>query len=114
MSDVDGQLLALARERFGWSTLSGPQLSAMRRLVDGRDVVCVLPTGSGKSAIYELPALLLSGPTVVVSPLVALQQDQVQALDGIVAARRLSGITPGQQRRALADVVDGAARLVYV
>jgi ATP-dependent DNA helicase RecQ len=75
-------------------------------LLEGRDVLAVLPTGSGKSAIYQLGALELPGPTVVVSPLVALQRDQVEA----IARRRLAGaaqanatVPPGERRQAIED-----------
>ncbi len=65
---------------YGWDKLRPGQLEAMTALLAGRDVLVVMPTGSGKSAVYQVPALLLDGPTVVVSPLIALQRDQVQAL----------------------------------
>jgi ATP-dependent DNA helicase RecQ len=69
-----------AEEAFGWPELRPGQLEAMEAVVSGRDTVVVMPTGSGKSAIYQVPSLLLDGPTVVVSPLIALQRDQVAAL----------------------------------
>jgi ATP-dependent DNA helicase RecQ len=69
-----------AREAFGWDTLRPGQLEAMEAVLAGRDTVVVMPTGSGKSAVYQVPALLVDGPTVVVSPLIALQRDQVAAL----------------------------------
>ncbi|MDO0929328.1 RecQ family ATP-dependent DNA helicase [Streptomyces sp. TG1A-8] len=73
-------LRALARETFGWADLAPEQLAAMEALCDGRDVLVVMPTGSGKSAIYQVPTMRLSGPAVVVSPLIALQRDQVEGL----------------------------------
>ena len=69
-----------AREAFGWDELRPGQLEAMESVLAGRDTLVVMPTGSGKSAIYQVPALLLPGPTVVVSPLIALQRDQVAGL----------------------------------
>ena len=69
-----------AREAFGWTELRPGQLEAMQHVMAGRDTLAVMPTGSGKSAIYQVPALLLDGPTVVVSPLIALQRDQVSGL----------------------------------
>ncbi len=69
-----------AREAFGWDRLRPGQLEAMESVLAGRDTLVVMPTGSGKSAIYQVPALLLPGPTVVVSPLIALQRDQVAGL----------------------------------
>lgn len=73
-------LARTAEEVFGWTELREEQLVAMRHLLDGDDVLVVMPTGAGKSAIYQVPAILLDGPTVVVSPLIALQHDQVAAL----------------------------------
>ncbi len=69
-----------ARERLGFERLRPGQLRAIEAVVDGRDVLAVLPTGGGKSAIYELAGLLRGGPTVVVSPLIALQDDQLAHL----------------------------------
>jgi len=70
----------LARERLGFERLRPGQLAAVEALAAGRDVLAVLPTGGGKSAIYELAGLLRAGPTVVVSPLIALQDDQLAHL----------------------------------
>ena len=70
----------LARERLGFDRLRPGQLRAVEALAGGRDVLAVLPTGGGKSAIYELAGLLRAGPTVVVSPLIALQDDQLAHL----------------------------------
>ena len=69
-----------ARERFGFSGLRPGQGEAVEALLAGRDVLAVMPTGRGKSAVYQLAALWMPGPTVVVSPLIALQRDQVEAL----------------------------------
>ena len=70
----------LARDRLGFGQLRPGQLRAAEALADGRDVLAVLPTGGGKSAIYELAGMLRTGPTVVVSPLIALQDDQLAHL----------------------------------
>ena len=70
----------LARERLGFQQLRPGQLGAVAALASGRDVLAVLPTGGGKSAIYELAGMLRAGPTVVVSPLIALQDDQLAHL----------------------------------
>src|SRR5262245_26082819 len=75
--DVIGEL---ARTRFGFTALRPGQLRAIAGAAAGRDVLAVLPTGGGKSAIYELAGLLLPGPTIVVSPLIALQDDQLAHL----------------------------------
>ena len=70
-----------ARSLFGWTALRPNQLAAMRAVMKRRDALVVLPTGAGKSAIYQIPASLIPGPTVVISPLLALQQDQIAALN---------------------------------
>jgi ATP-dependent DNA helicase RecQ len=70
----------LARERLGFARLRPGQLPAVAAVVAGRDTLAVLPTGAGKSAIYELAGLLRTGPTVVVSPLIALEDDQLAHL----------------------------------
>jgi ATP-dependent DNA helicase RecQ len=74
------QLCDAARRVFGWPDLHPEQLEAMAAVLAGRDTLTVLPTGSGKSAIYQVPAILLDGPTLVVSPLLALQDDQIAGL----------------------------------
>ena len=79
MSSED-EVRELARERLGLAELRPGQLEAATAAAAGRDVLAVLPTGAGKSAIYELAGLLLDGPTVVVSPLIALQDDQLEHL----------------------------------
>src|SRR5438445_13646124 len=76
----DRSIHELARSRLGFEHLRAGQLRAVAAAVDGRDVLAVLPTGGGKSAIYELAGLMREGPTVVVSPLIALQQDQLAHL----------------------------------
>ena len=76
-----GKLQQVADEVFGWAELRPEQLDAMELVMQGRDVLAILPTGAGKSAIYQVPALLIAGPTLVVSPLLALQQDQLEGID---------------------------------
>ncbi len=87
----------MAERTFGWSELHPEQRTAMEAIVDGHDVLAVLPTGYGKSAIYQVPALVLDGPTVVVSPLLALQQDQ---LEGIGESRAPEAVAVNSAQRA--------------
>jgi len=70
-----------AQEQLGFERLRPGQEEAAAAVLDGRDTLAVMPTGSGKSAIYQLCALLIDGPTIVVSPLIALQRDQVEAIE---------------------------------
>ena len=70
----------------------------MRALLKGRDALVVLPTGAGKSAVYQIPATVLDGPTIVISPLLALQHDQISSLN-IRGSRELRDVARGQIRR---------------
>src|SRR3984893_13641458 len=81
MPTADAMMIrSLARDRLGFERLRAGQAQAVAAAAAGRDVLAVLPTGGGKSAIYELAGLLRVGPTVVVSPLIALQDDQLAHL----------------------------------
>ena len=75
------------RDRFGLERFRAGQREVIERVLGGRDVLCVMPTGGGKSLCYQLPALLLPGVTLVISPLIALMKDQVDALEPARAAR---------------------------
>src|SRR4051812_4587656 len=72
----------IARERLGFESLRPDQETVVSKLLDGRDVVGVNPAGGGKSAIYQLAGVVIGGSTVVVSPLIALQADQVLHIEG--------------------------------
>ena len=74
-------LLRTAADIFGWDNFRNGQLEAMEAVAGGRDALCVMPTGYGKSGIYQVPALTLPGVAVVVSPLIALQRDQADAIN---------------------------------
>jgi ATP-dependent DNA helicase RecQ len=111
------RLRRAARTHFGWRRLRPGQLAPMRAALRGRDTLVVLPTGGGKSAIYQVPATMLDGPTVVISPLLALQQDQINALNdrpGMAAVRVSSAETPNQRSAALAAVRKGLARFLFI
>src|SRR5690349_16597914 len=108
-----------ARRLFGWPSLRPGQYKPMRALMKGRDVLVVLPTGAGKSAVYQLPGALRPGPTLVVSPLLALQEDQLAGLNAredqtLSAVRVSSAQTPNQQRAALDAVRDGKAKFLFI
>lgn len=100
----------LARERLGFAELRPGQLGAVEALAGGRDVLAVLPTGGGKSAIYELAGMLRAGPTVVVSPLIALQDDQLAHLRaaGLRAVLVNSQQAAGTRAEALLASCDSA------
>ena len=104
------------RERFGFRSFLDGQEALIDAILAGRDAFGVMPTGGGKSLCYQLPALLLEGLTLVVSPLISLMKDQVAALKeaGIPAAFLNSSLTAGQQREVLRRAEAGAYRLIYV
>jgi ATP-dependent DNA helicase RecQ len=100
----------LARQRLGFAALRPGQLRAAAALAGGRDVLAVLPTGGGKSAIYELAGMLREGPTVVVSPLIALQDDQLAHLheSGLRAVVLNSAQSAGSRAEALLASCDSS------
>ncbi|MBI1951560.1 MAG: ATP-dependent DNA helicase RecQ [Acidobacteria bacterium] len=112
----DERLCRALHERFGFDRFRPGQQEAASAVYSGRDLVAVMPTGSGKSLCFQLPALLLDGTTVVVSPLIALMKDQVDGLKsrGVAAAAVHSGLGAAERARAEADLAAGRLRLVYV
>jgi len=112
-TDVDGAL----RELFGFASFRPGQREAVEAGLAGRDVLVVMPTGSGKSLCYQLPALMRTDLTLVVSPLVSLMQDQVEALER-VAPGRVALVNAQQDsatnRRAVERAAAGQVRLLYV
>ncbi|MFJ4439278.1 RecQ family ATP-dependent DNA helicase [Streptomyces sp. NPDC088923] len=116
-SPVRSRLRAAAREVFGWEELRPAQLLAMEAVMAGEDTIVVMPTGAGKSAVYQVPGVLLEGPVLVVSPLIALQRDQVTAL-GRSAGARASAVNSAQRARENAQawerVREGALDFLFV
>jgi len=110
------QLQELLKIHFGYDSFRPGQEPALDNILRGRDTVVVLPTGGGKSPIFQLPALILEGATIVISPLIALMKDQVDSLEkiGIPATFINSSITPAEAARRLAQVKQGAYKLVYI
>ncbi|MEW9528089.1 RecQ family ATP-dependent DNA helicase [Microbispora sp. NPDC049125] len=108
------RLRSTAREAFGWDQLRPGQQEAMEHLLAGRDVLLVMPTGAGKSAVYQVPGLLLDGPTVIVSPLIALQRDQVMGLLKAGAAGAVAVNSAGSVDAGLDQVTAGDAEYVFL
>jgi ATP-dependent DNA helicase RecQ len=104
------------RRHFGHPSFRPGQEAIVQAVLDGRDVLAVMPTGSGKSIGYQLPALLLPGVTLVVSPLIALMKDQVDELNrrGMAAAAINSVMSPADRREALDAALRGRLKLLYV
>jgi hypothetical protein len=112
------EILRLARERLGFDALRPGQAEAIESVTAGRDTLCVMSTGAGKSAIYQLAGMLIDGPTVVVSPLIALQQDQMDAVEdraeGVEAATLNSTLTDRRREQLLEDVAQEEVEYVLL
>jgi ATP-dependent DNA helicase RecQ len=111
------QLQRVAEQTFGWERLHPEQRTAMEHVVAGRDTLVVLPTGAGKSAIYQVSALLADGPTLVVSPLLALQHDQLEGIEGSKAPEAVainSAQSAAEQEHAWAAMRDGSAQYLFL
>ena len=106
----------ILKNYFGHSAFRGRQKELVDALLEGRDVLGVMPTGAGKSVCYQVPALMVSGLTLVVSPLISLMKDQVGALGqaGIPAACLNSAMPADAQRAVFARAYRGELRLLYV
>lgn len=104
------------REYFGYTAFREGQDQLIDAILAGRDVFGIMPTGGGKSLCYQIPALLLSGITLVISPLISLMQDQVKALKeaGISAAYINSTLTSSQMRTAFLRIRDGQYKIIYI
>src|SRR5881296_4511930 len=108
-------LLATLQRHFGHASFRAGQESLVRAVLDGHDVLAVMHTGSGKSLGFQLPAMLLRGTTLVVSPLISLMKDQVDELNrrGIRAAALHSMLSGDARREILAAARSSAIRLLY-
>ncbi|MHA6765370.1 RecQ family ATP-dependent DNA helicase [Streptacidiphilus sp. PAMC 29251] len=114
---VSRRLQRSARKAFGWKRLRPEQLLAMKAVMERRDTLVVMPTGAGKSAVYQVPGLLLPGPTVVVSPLIALQRDQVLGLlrrNGPDAAAVNSTQTAGENEAVWDRISEGDIDFLFL
>jgi ATP-dependent DNA helicase RecQ len=110
------ELRSILRKYWGYDEFRPLQQEAMRSVVQGRDSVVVLPTGGGKSLCFQAPALHLPGLAVVVSPLISLMKDQVDALtdSGVPAACVNSTLSPVERRQVADDVRSGRLKLLYL
>lgn len=115
-NEMDANIYAALRQYYGYDSFRPGQEEAIRAVLSGGDALCVMPTGAGKSICYQLPAAVLPGVTLVISPLISLMQDQVAALNqiGIRAAYLNSSLTPRQMNKALDNAFSGMYRLIYV
>ncbi|HYK41694.1 MAG TPA: RecQ family ATP-dependent DNA helicase, partial [Thermoanaerobaculia bacterium] len=110
-------LLAIARERFGYDDFRPGQREAIEAVLAGRDALAVMPTGSGKSAIYQIAALEIPGSTVIVSPLLALQRDQLESIEAAElagAAAVNSTVGAAARRETFSELKGGHLEFLFV
>jgi ATP-dependent DNA helicase RecQ len=115
-SPMSHDLHATLRKHFGHKEFRAGQEQVMETLLAGRSALALFPTSAGKSLCYQLPALLMEGVTLVISPLIALMKDQVQALKarGIAAARLDSSLSAAEAMQVFDDMRDGTLKLLYI
>src|SRR5215212_8244585 len=117
MTALDNRITRVARDSFGWDELRPGQGEAAAAVVGGRDTLAVMSTGYGKSAIYQIAALLIPGPTVVVSPLIALQREQAEELEeqGVGGAANVNSTVGDTERReTFEELEDDALEFVFM
>ena len=114
--DLRPDPLAVLRDVFGHKSFRGQQEDVVRHVADGGDAVVLFPTGAGKSACYQIPALCRHGVGIVVSPLIALMRDQVEALRqaGVAAAALNSSLSPEESAAVRQQLRRGELDLLYV
>ena len=116
MTDLMAEAHRLLLHHFGYSDFRPAQIPVIRSIFEGRDTLVVLPTGGGKSICFQIPALVLPGLSIVVSPLISLMQDQVEAARarGLPAACLNSSLGTAERESVRQAVADGSLRLLYV
>lgn len=112
-------LLTKLKENFGFDQFKGNQEKIIRNILDGKDTFVLMPTGGGKSLCYQLPALMLDGTAIIISPLIALMKNQVDAMRSFsendsVAHFLNSSLTKSETLKVKQDVQDGKTKLLYV
>ncbi|WP_317194810.1 DNA helicase RecQ [Hymenobacter telluris] len=111
-ADLKGKL----KEVFGYGQFRGTQEAIIQNVIEGRNTFVIMPTGAGKSLCYQLPALVLPGTAIVISPLIALMKNQVDQLNafGVNAQFLNSTLTKAEMNRVKKDVISGEVKLLYV
>jgi len=119
MSESNPNLYDALKQHFGFDTFKGDQEAIIRNLMDGRDTFVLMPTGGGKSLCYQLPALLMDGTAIVISPLIALMKNQVDAMRNLSEEDGLAHFINSSLNRTSIelvknDILNGKTKLLYV
>ena len=104
---------------FGFTKFKGDQEAIIKNVLSGKDAFVIMPTGGGKSLCYQLPALLMEGTAIIVSPLIALMKNQVDAMRGFTAEDGVahflnSSLNKGEMLQVRSDIMAGKTKLLYV
>ena len=112
----DQELHHILKETFGYDNFRFEQANIINSILDGKDTLAIMPTGGGKSLCYQVPALYLSGVTLVISPLISLMQDQVMNLKeyGVESVFLNSSQSYSESQKAKAQILNGKVKIVYV
>src|SRR5438046_3080025 len=107
------------RKFFGFDKFKGDQEAIIKNVLSGKDTFVIMPTGGGKSMCYQLPSLLMEGTAIVVSPLIALMKNQVDAMRGFTAEDGVahflnSSLNKGEMLQVRSDIMAGKTKLLYV
>ena len=119
MSAKKANLSGELKKYFGFSTFKGQQELIIQELLEGKDIFVLMPTGGGKSLCYQLPALISEGTAIVVSPLIALMKNQVDAVNGLSSENGIahvlnSSLNKTQTKQVFDDIKSGKTKLLYV
>jgi ATP-dependent DNA helicase RecQ len=119
MQTIEAPLTDYLKKHFGFDQFKGEQEQVINNLLEGKDTFVIMPTGGGKSLCYQLPALICEGTAIIVSPLIALMKNQVDAIRGFsnqegVAHFYNSSLTKTEARQVKQDVTDGVTKLLFV
>lgn len=119
MQIVEAPLNQQLKKFFGFNTFKGDQEAIIQNLIEGNDAFVIMPTGGGKSLCYQLPALMLEGTAIIVSPLIALMKNQVDAIRGFsnkegIAHFYNSTLNKTESRQVRQDVMDGVTKMLFV
>ncbi|MEM8763902.1 MAG: RecQ family ATP-dependent DNA helicase [Bacteroidota bacterium] len=119
MGHMHTDLQTALKKYFGFSQFKGLQEGVIQNVLEGHDTFVIMPTGGGKSLCYQLPALMKEGTAIVVSPLIALMKNQVDAIRGVSEAHGIahvlnSSLTKAEVRKVKEDITSGVTKLLYV